>query len=270
MPSPFPGMDPYLELPDFWSEVHHRLVTAIAIELAPPLRPKYQVAIEKRTYLAPADDSVLVGIPDATVFTRQSRTAALPNSKPEPERSAVTFAHRQTPLRVNVPLIEEIQESFLEIREGGSGVVITVVEILSPKNKRPGEGRMAYDRKRQRVLSRITHLVEIDLLRGGEPMALLGEVPPTDYRILISRGDRRPTADLYAFDLSDPIPVFSLPLQANDAEPIVDVQRLLGQVYDQAGYDLRVDYGRSVMPPLSEAEAGWVDALLRQQGLRAS
>ncbi|MGK7884891.1 MAG: DUF4058 family protein, partial [Crocosphaera sp.] len=26
MPSPFPGMNPYLELPQFWSQVHNRLI----------------------------------------------------------------------------------------------------------------------------------------------------------------------------------------------------------------------------------------------------
>ena len=50
--SPFPGMKPYLENPDLWSEVHHRLITAIADAIAPSLRPRYRVAIEKRTYLS--------------------------------------------------------------------------------------------------------------------------------------------------------------------------------------------------------------------------
>jgi hypothetical protein len=29
MPSPFPGMDPYLENPEFWPGVHNRLIVAI-------------------------------------------------------------------------------------------------------------------------------------------------------------------------------------------------------------------------------------------------
>ncbi len=85
MSSPFPGMNPYLENPELWSEVHHRLITAIAIAIAPPIRPKYRVAIEKRTYLGDVEDSVLVGIPDVAVTTKtktstqnKTTTATLP------------------------------------------------------------------------------------------------------------------------------------------------------------------------------------------------
>jgi hypothetical protein len=67
MPSPFPGMDPYLEHPSAWSNVHHRLITAIADVLAPQLLPKYQVLIEERIYQVEQQDSILVGVPDVTV-----------------------------------------------------------------------------------------------------------------------------------------------------------------------------------------------------------
>lgn len=72
MPYPFPGMNPYLEHPELWPEVHHRLITAIAIALGPSLRPKYRVAIEKRTYLSDVSDSVLIGIPDVAVTSHRS------------------------------------------------------------------------------------------------------------------------------------------------------------------------------------------------------
>lgn len=271
MPSPFPGMDPYLENPEFWSETHHRLITAIAIALAPSLRPKYQVAIEKRTYLSSGDDSVLVGIPDTTIFTRQSQLrSAQPNSKTNIEGSRLANALCSNPVKVEVPLPEQVRESYLEIREGGTGTVIAVVELLSPKNKRVGEGRIAYARKWQQVLASITHLVEIDLLREGEAMPILGNVPQADYRILISRSNCRPHADLYVFSLREQIPPFPLPLQASDMEPIVDLQRLLDEVYDQAGYDLRINYSQPAIPLLPELEAVWADQLLRSQGLRAS
>ncbi|WP_392533388.1 DUF4058 family protein [Nostoc sp. C117] len=38
MPSPFPGMNPYLENPELWPEVHSRLIIAIADAIAPQLR----------------------------------------------------------------------------------------------------------------------------------------------------------------------------------------------------------------------------------------
>lgn len=271
MPSPFPGMDPFLENSEFWSEVHHRLITAIAIAIAPSVRPKYQVAIEKRTYLSSDEDGVLVGIPDATVFSRQSSFRSTQfQSEIDLGRTSLTFVNRSNPTPVKVPLPEQVRESYLEIREGGTGRVITVVELLSPKNKRPGEGRIAYERKRQRVLVRSTNLVEIDLLRGGEAMPILGDVPSTDYCILSSRSERRPNADLYAFSLREPIPALALPLQVGDVEPMVELQQLFSEVYDQAGFDLRVDYAQPTAPLLPEADAGWADMLLREQGLRAS
>jgi Protein of unknown function (DUF4058) len=266
MPSPFPGVDPYLEHPDFWSELHNRLIVAIAIALAPSLRPKYHVAIDKRTYLGEADDSLLIGIPDVTVFTQQSASARSTQDRP---LSIATLTDRE-PIKVAVPLIETVQESYLEIRETGKNYAVTVLEILSPKNKRSGAGREAYESKRSQVLASITNLVEIDLLRGGKPMQIVGNPPKTDYRILISRGDRRPISDLYAFNLPDTIPSFPLPLVRGDSEPIVDLQHLVNEVYEQAGFDTRIDYNQSCVPPLSEPDAAWANSLLQEKGFIAS
>jgi Protein of unknown function (DUF4058) len=265
MPSPFPGMDPYLENPELWSEVHSRLIVAIADAIGFPLRPKYQVAIEKRTYLSGIEDSVLVGIPDTTVFTQRSVSHPASN-----QPSATAMLPMRQPKKVTVPLAEEVNERYLEIREGSTGEVITVLEVLSPKNKRTGEGRQTYERKRQTVLASVTHLVEIDLLRGGKPMPILGDEPEADYRILISRGDRRPVADLYAFSICEPIPSFSLPLKLGDTEPMVDLQSILAGVYDRAGFDFRIHYTQPLAPGLSDTDAAWVDELLKEKGLRAS
>lgn len=71
MPSPFPGMNPYLEASTFWSSVHSRLIVAIADAIAVALRPRYYVEVEKRVYLSVLEDSILVGIPDVSVFSRQ-------------------------------------------------------------------------------------------------------------------------------------------------------------------------------------------------------
>ena len=116
---------------------------------------------------------------------------------------------------------EEIKETYLEIRQIGTGKVVTVIEVLSPKNKRPGPGRDQYNAKRSKVLESLSHLVEIDLLRNGEPLPMSGGIQST-YRILISRASSRPEAELYPFNLREPIPIFPLPLQSGDAEPAID------------------------------------------------
>jgi Protein of unknown function (DUF4058) len=255
MSSPFPGMNPYLEHPDFWSEVHHRLITAIADTIAPLIRPKYYAAIEKRTYLSEIEDSVLVGIPDLAVYTKRTST--------NQTGSTVALATQTEAISVTVPIPEEVRESYLEIREVGTGTVVTVVEIISPKNKRAGEGREAYERKRQQILGSGTHLVEIDLLRSGKPMRILEEIQ-SDYRILISRSDRRPRAYLYTFSVRDTIPSFYLPLQSGESEPLVELQSLLNGVYERAGYDLRLDYTQEPVPKLKPEDVTWASELLRE------
>lgn len=266
MGSPFPGMDPYLEHPDLWSEVHHRLITAIADAVSPRVRPRYRVAIEKRTYLLESDDAaLLVGIPDVAILS-SARDGGY-----EPIVSTVARGASPSvlePVTVAVPVPEEVRESYLEVREVATGKAITVIEILSPGNKRTGEGRRVYERKRQQVLGSLTHLVEIDLLRGGEPMPVINDQHRSDYRILVSRGEQRPLAQLYCFSLRDALPSFALPLQPGDHEPMVEMQLLFDGIYERAGYDLVLDYTRSPDPPLRQDTTLWADALLREAGLR--
>lgn len=74
MPSPFPGMNPYLETPDLWSGVHGRLIITIADVLSPLLRPKYFVAVEERIYESTPNDRILVGIPDVSIQRQTTGT----------------------------------------------------------------------------------------------------------------------------------------------------------------------------------------------------
>ncbi len=258
MPSPFPGVDPYLENPEFWPEVHHRLITAIAIAIGPALRPKYRVAIEKRIYLSDAEDSDFLAIPDVTVFSKPSTVS---------QSAATATLPYVEPITVTVPILEEAREGYLELREVGTNRVITVIEILSPKNKRTEKGKEEYENKRQEVLRSSSHLVEIDLLRAGRQMPVTGG-SNTDYRILISRGNRPPRAQLYAFTVREEIPPFLLPLQPGDVEVYVELQALFAEIYDQAGFDLSIDYTQSSVPRLKEDDAIWADAFLRERGLR--
>ncbi|GAA6622441.1 DUF4058 family protein [Scytonema sp. NUACC26] len=261
MSSPFAGMNPYLEHPDLWPGVHGRLIVAIADFLSPQLRPKYFVAIEERIYQTTDDDRLLVGIPDIVVQRPQT------GINPTMLNTAVA-APAVKPAIVEIPMPETVKERYLEVRKVDTKEVVTAIEVLSPKNKRAGEGRNTYESKRQRVFGSSTHLVEIDLLRAGETMTTMGSRIQSDYRILVSRAEARPKADLYAFNLQNTIPSFPLPLRSEDAEPVIDLQTLLNELYDRASYDLVIDYSLEPVPPLSEANAIWNDAWLQQQGLR--
>jgi Protein of unknown function (DUF4058) len=257
MSSPFPGMNPYLEHPELWTEVHSRLIVAMSDAIFPHLRPKYRVAVEKRVYQMTDGNSVLVGIPDVTIGRYLT-------TKDKELSNIAVASPLAKPITVNIPIPEEVQESYLEVREVGTGEVVTVIELLSPKNKRPGEGRKAYDTKRQRVFGSSTHLVEIDLLRGGEPMPIVGSQIKSDYRILVSRSESRPQAELYPFNLQEQIPAFVLPLRKGDTEPLVDLQILIHDIYDRAGFDLAIDYTRETVPPLEEDDIIWTNELLKE------
>jgi hypothetical protein len=260
MASPFPGMDPYLEQAVFWPEFHSRLIVAIADALAPSLLPKYYVAVETRTYRDSADGELLVGIPDAVVLSTPGSSSP---AKPESFSSRATTTVQ--PQSVILPMPLEIKERYLEIREASSNAVITVVEVLSPTNKRPGEGRRLYSTKRQTVLGSASHLVEIDLLRAYEPMAMHPVAPEatSTYRILVSRSECRPQADLYEFTIQESMPEFPLPLQAAGEQVTVDLQPLVNGIYDRSGYGLRIDYQAPVPPPtLTVDDQAWIREVL--------
>ncbi len=243
MQTPFPGMDPYLEHPELWHDVHQRLIVVLANELAPIVRPRYRVVVEKHTYML--ESTELLGVPDLAAL-RVTREAAL------------AYEVGIRPRVVQVPMPEEISEGFLEVRDVVSGEVITVIEILSSINKRPGRDRRHYVRKRLDILGSLTNFVEIDLLRAYKPMPVHGDGQDSHYRILVSRSERRPRADLYCFTVRDTIPTFMLPLQHDDTEPAVDLNHLLHDLYDRAGYDLSIDYFRDPVPPFEGGDAAWV------------
>lgn len=260
MQSPFPGMDPYLEQSWLWPRVHLGLISALQRHIAPRVRPKYLVAADSRVYLDFGwtfdDEKELLGRPDLHLTIQErSRQYAVAGGGPD----VVNMVTAQ------LPVPEEVTEWFLEIQEVGTRRVITVIEILSPTNKRAGSGRAAYEAKRLQVLGSLTHLIEIDLLRAGPalPPRLPADVA-ADYRILISRAEDRPKVDVLAFGVRQAIPDFPVPLEAGDPELDVPLNALLHELYDEVGYDLAVDYQRPPVPPLGAEDAAWAEAVVKE------
>lgn len=251
MRSPFPGMDPYLEHPSLWPDVHNSLITAIRDTLTPLVAPRYYIGLERRTYLLKPDDVVCIDRPDTAVVAPQ----------PAPQSAPLPLAEVGV-LEVEIPMNDEVSENFLEIREVRTGKLVTILELLSPANKLHEEGRKQYLQKRDHVFWSQTNVVEVDLLRAGEPMPVVGEVVESDYRILVSRAWQRPRAQLYPFNLQQPIPVFPLPLLRQDEAPEVDLGEILHALYERARFDLRLDYTQPPVPPLSDEDAAWAKQLL--------
>ncbi|MCC6036913.1 MAG: DUF4058 family protein [Armatimonadetes bacterium] len=267
MPNPFPGMNPYLERRDIWPDFHHRLITAIADALSPQVEPRYYVAVEQRTYILPVEDGEQIIRPDVAVVA----------TTPEPEPSggvavavatetAVTTETAVEITTVTLPLYERVRESYLEIRDAETHEVVTVIEVLSPSNKVPGQGRLEYEAKRRQVLMTLTSLVEIDLLRVGEPMPMK-PVPKSYYRILVRRGWEGNKGIVYAFGLRHPIPEIPVPLRQGEKEAKLNLNPLLSDIYDRARYHLRLNYRQPPDPPLPPDDMAWVQKILKEKRL---
>lgn len=254
MTNPFPGMNPYLEHPSLWAGIHHRLITAIANDLGPKLRPKYIVAIEERVYEVNEDMTLLIGVPDISV---QNTPSAL-----QSPASNLAVAVKTQPTEILLPLPETLTEAYLEIHAVETEEVVTIIEVLSPKNKQVGIGRLQYETKRLKILGSATHFVEIDLLRQGKSMEMVGDFEQSHYRIVVSHSETRPKALLYSLSVRDKIPEFPVPLEADEPEPTIDLKSLLDEIYDRGSYDLRIDYSRPPIPALSESDTVWMNETL--------
>lgn len=271
MPSPFPGMDPYLEDPDLWPDVHAELITDIRHQLTPKLRPNYVARVEQRTFLFQPDDpaSELYVVPDARVVERDVRSA---DREPVAgSGGAAAVATMAAPIEVTGLVPQAARQRFLEIRDRADQRVVTVIEILSPSNKiRGSAGRRAFEEKRAADGDSDASWLEIDLLRRGTPTINFPTVPRSAYRAYADRttpDDRRQFA--WPIPLRQPLPVLPVPLRPGEADVPLDLQAVLDVAYERAGYDLGVDYTRPPTPPLEAADDGWADGLLRARGLRA-
>lgn len=259
MPSPFPGMDPFLELQE-WEDFHYRFNAVISDTLSPRLAPRYLVRAERRVYVeSPGEGDPLFRRPDVSVLWTGEMTGATAVAA-EPDTSL-------EPLEGELLMPEERRETYLLIRLQATMEVVTVLETLSPANKRAGgDGRRAYLKKRQEVIQSDTHLVELDLLRGGERLPMRRALPKGDYYAIVSRSQRRPRVSIYAWTIRDRLPTIRVPLKAGDPDVPLDLQAVFTTVYDRARYDLSVSYRVGLEPPLGNDDAEWVRGLVLPGG----
>lgn len=258
MPSPFPGMDPYLEDPADWPGFHHFLMTAAAGLLNQQLKPRgYYANVNERVWL---EETGHGSVPDVFIVRR-----------PSAREAAATTAVADEPYVIHIPPIE-IHEVFLEIYDAKGKQIVTGIEIISPSNKAPGEGRLLYERKRKEWHETGLNFVEIDLLRDGKylldvPEESLTQLGDWDYLVNIVRAVRT-NYEVYPIKLRERLPRIRIPLKTGDADGVLDLQAALNIAYDQGPYPDRLDYQAEPTPPLSPDDAAWADSLLRQAGLR--
>jgi hypothetical protein len=207
----------------------------------------------------PDEEELRVIFPDLVVTRR-----ATIESLPVPAIAVAASPTTATAIVANVMRLP-FKQTTIEIRDVQSGLVVTVIEILSLANKRPdSEGRESYLRKRNGLLASTVHLLEIDLLRRGERLPLQPDPPPGDYYVVLSRTDRRPDAEVWAIRLQEPLPVVPVPLLAPDPDVSIDLGAALAAIYQRAAYDLDVNYRVAPFPPLEGDDALWAARLLEQ------
>ena len=256
MPSVFPGMDPFIEGYE-WEDFHINLITAIQSALVPGLRPDYAIRAEKRIYIEHPYDNPRLIRPDLTIVRDPLRP---PGSRQPAGLSAAILE----PVERTLPGPVDIEETYLVIRHLESSEVITLIELLSPSNKRANaEGREEYLAKREEILRSKTNLVEIDLLRGGLRLPTVEPLPPGDFYAFVCRAKRRRIVDVYAWPLNHRLPTIPIPLATGDREVLLDLQVVFDTVYDRAGYDYAINYTHPIVPTLDESESAWASELLK-------
>jgi hypothetical protein len=164
-------------------------------------------------------------------------------------------AQIDSPVTLTLPAVELARESWLEVRDRRDRRVITAVELLSRGNKDRAEHREAYLAKRNEILAGRVHLIEIDLLRGGERPSI-PSLPACDYYALVSRCEHRPNMSFWPIGLRERLPVIAVPLSGADPNAQLDLQRALDDAYDAARYDKYI-YAEEPQPPLSADDAEW-------------
>ena len=264
MPSPFPGMDPYLEA--HWRDIHAGLIIysrdALQGVLPGSLRARVEESVLLETPQGIGDHPLY---PDVRVVEYTSKRGLETQS-----RAGVAVAEP----RIVAAEVGPATETFLQIidRESGNRVV-TVIEFLSPSNKSPGANREQYLRKQREVCASDANLVEIDLNRFGTHtlaflLHYLEREGRTAYMTSIRRVTRRGAAEVYSMPLWNRLPAVKIPLRPDDADVPLDLQALVDQCYRNGAYEGTLDYAIDPDPPLTGADAEWAETHLYEKGLR--
>jgi hypothetical protein len=248
MPSPFPGMDPYLERPDHWGGVHSALIGVMREVLARQVAPRFFVDSEDYVYIlgyvdpgrssVRPDLSIVEAAPLGSVSAARSRIAA--------------------PLLVEMPEALEVRVPFLTIVDTLNREVVTTIEVLSPINKVAGSnGHEEFLRKRDKVLRSTSHWLEIDLLRAGtRPTSIPVD---RDYSAVLHRAHDREHMEVWLVAVRQELPTIAVPLLPEFDDVPLSLQEAVDTVYTRYRYDTAIDYdAEPPLPAFSPDDARWV------------
>lgn len=251
-------MDPYLE-GYLWVDVHHALANKIRQQLAPKIQPSYTVRLEVYLVQDTAPESEIgIRYPDVEVLRQKSTLPSSTRSMPIENGNLLI-----TPAPLTLPLIRavEVRISTVEIRDTASNTLVTSIEILSPVNKRE-PGIVPYRQKRQRLYNANVNLIEIDLLRRGTRPFAHPRLPAVPYLVTLTRAQAQ-EVEIWPIALQDMLPIIPVPLRPPDVDVPLDLAAAVRDIYDEAFYNLSIDYRQSPpKPAFTEDDLAWMDALL--------
>jgi hypothetical protein len=253
MGSPFPGMDPYLEGPE-WGDFHSTFIHCWREAAADRLPEEYEANINERVYLIEIDpDARKLIYPDVSVSHGDP-------AGPGGASAAATLE----PITLPLEIVEGPRETYVEILHRPERSLVAVLELLSPANKE-NPGRTEYLSKRNAVLRQNVHLVELDLLLGGQRVPSPRSLPAADCYYLLARAEQRFDCQVYHWRLPDPLPCLPIPLRPPHADVTVDLAQVFATAYTRGRFGRRLRYDRPCPAPLTEEQRAWAEQIASQR-----
>jgi hypothetical protein len=254
----FPGIDPFLESQGFWADFHATFLNDCRDALFDHLPDDYEARIEETFQLfeTPRERPETVQ-PDLAVLRRRDAGApAKPLAGPSlMEPVSVPIAMRA---------ITSKKRRWIEIRRRPGRMLVTVIELLSPAHK-TGRGYLEYHQKRLQTLAQPVHLVELVLIAGGKRLLMDEELPEGDFYALVSRVERRPNCDVYAWSVRQPLPLIPIPLKGPDRDIPLDLASVYATSYERGRYARWVDYSVALKVRLYPEDRQWAEKLATTQ-----
>jgi hypothetical protein len=265
MPSPFPGMDPWLERPMVFPDLHNSLITYLKAALNAVLPSGYLVSAANRLWV----DVESRREPDVSVFAA--------DSLPVGDGGAVAGLLTAGLLTIETDevLSDPIEEPYLEIISDEDDRLVTAIEVVSLSNKKPGEGgRISYQQKQGEYRASGVNLVEIDLLRSGPhttavPEARLRAVSGQfEYHVCVTLANSPNRYFVAPIRLTGPLPAIPIPLDRGIKPVTINLQTVFDRCFDEGGFARLAKYDRQACtPPLSPEHQSWAEGVLRSKGL---
>ena len=249
--NPFPGIDPWMQR--HWPKFHARLVADAEGRLQPQLPDDLRADGEARTFITRDGLRLRRTGPDDAIIEQPPTGAGRAGAGV----AVLDPATAAKPVIVSIPPVEERQR-YLQIVDINDERVVTVIEFLSPTNKRRGTPRRAYLRKQRECLAAGVNVVEIDLTRGGR-RPMIGPPPDADRVTLAAnvwRADAPDQTEFYPLALRDPLPNLRVPLRPADADVLLELQPMIDGAFVK-GAAHKLDHARPLDPPLSADDAAW-------------